>query len=79
VLRVLIPALATLALERAGVRKSDPRMERALSWLKSRQDAETGAWRANSMNHKYPPDSMMVRFMSDAATGYASLALLEAQ
>jgi hypothetical protein len=29
------------------------------------------------MNKDYAPDSMMVKFMQDAATGFATLALLE--
>jgi hypothetical protein len=31
------------------------------------------------MNKEYPPGSMMVKFMQDAATGFAALALLEAE
>ena len=31
------------------------------------------------MNKEYPADSMMVKFMQDAATGFAALALLEAE
>lgn len=31
------------------------------------------------MNKHYEPDSMQVQFMSDAATGFASLALLAGQ
>jgi squalene-hopene/tetraprenyl-beta-curcumene cyclase len=72
-------AVAALALQRAGTKKSDPRLAKALDWLKARQNRETGAWAADSMNKKYKADSMMVRFMQDAATGYASLALLEAR
>jgi hypothetical protein len=53
-------------------------MSRALAWLKSHQDQESGAWHADSMNKRYPADSMQVLFMQDAATAFASLALLEA-
>lgn len=56
----------------------DKRVQRALEWLKSHQDREQGFWAATSMNREYPPDSMMAKFMQDAATGFAALALLEA-
>lgn len=63
-------------LESAGVGGSDARMGKALDWLKSHQDRQTGSWTADSMNKPYPPGSMMLLFMRDAATAYASLALL---
>jgi squalene-hopene/tetraprenyl-beta-curcumene cyclase len=67
-------AFAAAALRQAGV--SDPRLARALDWLKSRQHAD-GYWEAVSMNKTYPEGSMMARFMRDAATAYAALALAE--
>jgi hypothetical protein len=48
----------------------------ATAWLKSRQHAD-GYWEAVSMNKTYPEGSMMARFMRDAATAYAALALAE--
>ncbi len=54
-------------------------LDRALNWLKSHQNRERGFWTSSSMNKDYPPDSMMAKFMQDAATGFASLALLEAE
>ena len=66
-------------LERAGVAKSDARLERALAWLRSHQNAQTGAWEALSLNKKYEPGSMQIQFMQDAATGYAVMALLDAK
>ncbi len=72
-------ALAAFVLQKAGVRRTDPRLQRALTWLRSHQDRETGAWPASSMNKVYPPGSMQVRFMQDAATAYAALALIEAE
>ncbi len=68
----------TYVLQRAGVRPSDPRLTRALAWLTGHQDRETGAWPAVSMNKRYPAGSMESFFMQDAATAFASLALLEA-
>jgi squalene-hopene/tetraprenyl-beta-curcumene cyclase len=72
-------AFTAFVLERAGVARSDDRLERALNWLRSHQNPETGAWEAMSMNRKYEPGSMEIRFMSDAATGYAVMALLDAK
>ena len=63
-------------LQQAGVAASDPRVARALSWLTSHQDRETGAWPASSMNKRYPAGSMEALFMQDAATAFASLALV---
>ncbi len=54
-------------------------MLEALNWLKSHQNSEHGYWASSSMNKEYPADSMMVKFMQDAATGFAALALLEAE
>jgi hypothetical protein len=71
-------AFATYVLGQAGTGSSHPGMSRALAWLKSHQDQESGAWHADSMNKRYPADSMQVLFMQDAATAFASLALLEA-
>jgi squalene-hopene/tetraprenyl-beta-curcumene cyclase len=55
------------------------RLGRALTWLKSHQNQEYGFWASTSMNKDYPADSMMVKFMQDAATGFAALALIEAE
>ena len=71
-------AFTTFALLRGGVAASDPRLAKALTWLQSHQDATTGAWSAVSMNKRYPDGSMESRFMQDAATAFASLALIEA-
>jgi len=65
-------------LQKAGVKRSNASLVRALAWLKSHQDPESGAWAAKSMNKQYPPDSMQIRFMDDAATAFAAMALVEA-
>ena len=70
-------AFATFVLQRAGVPSSDKRLLRARAWLKSHQDRTTGAWPAQSLNKVYPPDSMQVKFVQDAATAFAALALAE--
>jgi squalene-hopene/tetraprenyl-beta-curcumene cyclase len=71
-------AFTAFALLRGGVTATDPRLAKALTWLQSHQDPSTGAWAAVSMNKRYPEGSMESRFMQDAATAFASLALLEA-
>ena len=71
-------AFTTVALLRGGVPASDPKLTRALSWLQTHQDPTTGTWAAVSMNKRYPEGSMESRFMQDAATAFASLALIEA-
>jgi squalene-hopene/tetraprenyl-beta-curcumene cyclase len=71
-------AVASFLAIRAGVPHKDPRLVKALDWLRSHQDRENGFWPAGSMNKRYEPDSMQSRFMQEAATGYASAALLEA-
>ena len=70
-------AVVAFTLEQAGVGSSDAAMmSRALGWLKSRQDVQTGAWSADSMNHHHDAGSMPALFMTDAATGFATMALL---
>ena len=71
-------ALVAFVVQRAAVEHSNPGMARALDWLRAHQDQQTGDWAADSMNKRREPDSMPARFMRDAATGFATLALLEA-
>ena len=59
-----------------GVR--DSRIEKALNWLRAHQNPVTGRWPAVSMNKKYPAGSQESKFMTDAATAFAALALLAA-
>jgi squalene-hopene/tetraprenyl-beta-curcumene cyclase len=72
-------ALAAFALEQAGVPPSNAQMTRALAWLRSHQDPKGGYWPAMSMNKRYEAGSMQVRFMQDAATAFAALALIGAE
>ena len=67
------------ALEQAGLGRSNPDLARALDWLKFRQNRQFGYWTADSMNKPYEADSMPLRFMQDAATSFAAMALLEAK
>jgi squalene-hopene/tetraprenyl-beta-curcumene cyclase len=70
-------ALTAFALEQAGRKASDPVLSRALAWLQTHQNSD-GSWPAESMNHKHDAGTVPARFMSDAATGYATAALLGA-
>jgi squalene-hopene/tetraprenyl-beta-curcumene cyclase len=71
-------AFVTYVLQRAGVSPTERHLARALLWLTGHQDRETGAWPALSMNKAYSAGSMESFFMQDAATAFASLALIEA-
>jgi squalene-hopene/tetraprenyl-beta-curcumene cyclase len=62
-----------LALEENHIR--DESVKRGIAWLEANQDKTTGAWPAWSLNKKRNPQSDAGPFMSDAATGYAVLAL----
>jgi squalene-hopene/tetraprenyl-beta-curcumene cyclase len=66
--------LVTYALLRAGVPPSAPTVEHGLAWLSRNQDAD-GSWPASSLNRDRDPASDRGRFMRDAATAYAVLAL----
>jgi squalene-hopene/tetraprenyl-beta-curcumene cyclase len=70
-------AVAAFALEQAGVPRSDPKLKKALAWLRAKQDPQFGYWAADSMNKRREPGSMPEGFMRDAATAFAVLALIE--
>lgn len=61
-------------LQTAGLPKSDIRIAKGLRWLVSNQ-TPTGAWRCASLVKKRDPGSHTGKFMSDAATAFAVLAL----
>lgn len=78
--------LVTLALEQARVPGTQPTVQRGLAWLRHNQAGHGGLWVwgpeefwvAKSLNEERILTSNVGRFMSDAATGYAVLALTEA-
>lgn len=67
--------LVAFALEQAGLASSSVHLKRALAWLVVNQNPTEGLWPAVSPNHQRDPASEIGRFMSDAATAYAVLAL----
>ncbi len=67
--------LVALALEaHQGTARRDATLSRSLAWLAQHQQAD-GAWIAASLNKQRDPSSDPALFMTDAATGYAALAL----
>ncbi len=68
--------LTTLVLEENHI--DNAHVKRGLHWLISNQNKTTGAWPAWSLNKNRDPNSNVGKFMSDAATAYAVMAL-EAQ
>jgi len=69
--------LVVLALRRAGLSRTDAAVSKGLAWLTQHQDPATGMWSASSLNKQRDPASDIGKFMSDAATAYAVLALLD--
>ncbi len=67
--------LAAFVLQRAGMRRDRTEMQRALAWLEHNQQTADGRWLAYSLNKQRDLASDVGKFMSDAATAYAVLAL----
>lgn len=71
--------LITFVLQQGGIPRDNAQLERGLAWLMNNQSKTDGLWPAYSLNkneaHHISPDT--ARFMSDAATAYAILALTE--
>ncbi len=67
--------VVAFALEQAGVKRDQPQLGRALAWLMLNQDKTEGRWLAFSLNKQRDLSTDIGHFMSDAATGYAVLAL----
>lgn len=73
--------LIVFALQQAGVSRENAQLQKGLAWLTANQNHADGYWLAYSLNnneeHHISPDT--ARFMKDAATAYAVLALSESK
>jgi squalene-hopene/tetraprenyl-beta-curcumene cyclase len=67
--------LIAFTFEQLNSPQTQPSLKRAITWLGRNQNAADGRWPASSLNKERPLDSDAGRFMSDAATAYAVLAL----
>jgi squalene-hopene/tetraprenyl-beta-curcumene cyclase len=67
-------ALIVYAMHEAGVPPSDRLIREGRKWL-VRNQAPDGHWKATSLNKQRDPASYPAKFMSDAATAYATVAL----
>ena len=67
-------ALSVIALQRGGVSGDEPHLRAGTTWLVQHQDA-AGTWSAASVNKSRDPATDIGKFMTDAATGYAIMAL----
>lgn len=67
--------LITFALAQAGQLRENIHLKQGLDWLLRNQNPTQGLWPGYSLNNGRDPSSDTGRFMSDAATAYAVLAL----
>jgi squalene-hopene/tetraprenyl-beta-curcumene cyclase len=68
-------AYLTYVLQQAGTADNQVNWKKGKQWLESNHDRASGKWAAWSMNKQRDPESDPGKFMSDAATAYAALAL----
>jgi len=71
--------LIAFALEQIGDPQMHPSLDRAISWLRHNQNSSDGRWPASSLNKQRELSSDAGRFMSDAATAYAVMAIENAK
>jgi squalene-hopene/tetraprenyl-beta-curcumene cyclase len=67
--------LIVFVLAKAGVSGHDAHLQRGRSWLVRNQHQSEGLWPGYSLVNRRDPSSSTGRFMNDAATAYAVLAL----
>ena len=67
--------LIAFVLLQTGTQSAQHELKRALAWLSANQETADGSWPAQSLNKHRDPSSGIGRFMRDAATAYAVLAL----
>ncbi len=67
--------VVALVLQQTGTPATDKSLSHSLAWLNSHQDPTDGRWPAWSVNKNRELNSDAGRFMSDAATAFAVMAL----
>jgi len=73
----LATGVVLYAIEQTGDKRNKAQLARARAWLIANQDKTEGRWLAYSLNKQRDLSTDVGRFMSDAATAYAVLALRE--
>ena len=73
----LATGLILFVLPKAGVPRDNLQLKQGRAWLIRNQNKPEGLWVASSVNKRRDPSSNVGRFMSDAATAFAVLALTE--
>jgi squalene-hopene/tetraprenyl-beta-curcumene cyclase len=64
-------------LQQSSLNRDNAQLNKSLAWLTANQDKAQGLWPAYSLNKQRKPEADAYLFMSDAATGYAVLALTQ--